>query len=67
VIEWLAPIFLPLGGPLLLMAGFSIVIAAAIALVVAWLVGLINALRAQLRPVPVYGGWGERLFSRLSS
>ncbi len=67
VIEWLAPIFLPLSGPLLLMSGFSIVIAAAIALVVAWLVGLLNALRAQLRPVPVYGGWGERLFSRLSS
>ncbi|HQY94763.1 hypothetical protein [Caldilinea sp.] len=67
VIKWLAPVFLPLGGPLLLMAGFSIVIAAAIALVVAWLVGLTNALRAQLRPVPIYGGWGERLFTRLSS
>jgi uncharacterized membrane protein len=67
VINWLAPIFLPLGGPLLLMSGFSIVIAAAIALAGAWLVGLVNALRAQLRPVPIYGGWGERLFSRLSS
>lgn len=67
VINWLAPVFLPLGGPLLLMSGFSIVIAAAIALVAAWLIGLINALRGQLRPVPVYGGWGERLFSRLSS
>lgn len=67
VINWLAPIFLPLGGPLLLMAGFSIVIAAAIALVVAWLAGLFNAITAQLRPVPVYGGWGVRLFSRLTA
>lgn len=67
VITWLAPIILPLGGPLLLMSGFSIVIAAAIVLVVAWLVGLLNALTAQLRPVPVYGGWGVRLFSRLTS
>jgi uncharacterized membrane protein len=67
VIEWLAPIFLSLGGPLMLMAGFSIVIAAMIALVVAWLIGLLNALRARLRPVPIYGGWGERLFSRLFS
>ena len=67
VINWLAPIFLPLGGPLLLMAGFSIVIAAAIALVFAWLDGMVNALSAQLHPVPVYGGWGERLFTRLSS
>jgi len=67
VINWLAPIFLPLGGPLLLMSGFSIVIAAAIALIVAWVIGLINAIRARLRPVPVYGSWGERLFARLNS
>jgi uncharacterized membrane protein len=67
VIKWLAPIFLPLGGPLLLMSGFSIVIAAAGMLVFAWLVGLLNALRAQARPVPLYGGWGERLFTRLSA
>ncbi len=66
-ITWLAPIFLPLGGPLLLMSGFSIVIAAAIALFVAWLAGLFNAITAQLRPVPVYGGWGVRLFTRLTS
>lgn len=67
VLKWLAPIFIPLGGPLLLMSGFSIVIAAAIALIVAWLAGLLNAVTAQLRPVPVYGGWGERLFTRLTS
>jgi uncharacterized membrane protein len=67
VINWLAPVFLPLGGPLLLMTGFSIVIAAAIALVLAWLIGLLNAGRAQVRPVPIYGGWGERLFARLTT
>lgn len=66
VINWLAPVFLPLGGPLLLMGGFSIVIAAAIALVIAWLVGLFNAGSARARPVPIYGGWGERLFTRLT-
>lgn len=67
VITWLAPIFLPLGGPLLLMSGFSIVIAAAIALAAAWLVGIVNALSAKLRPAPVYGGWGERLFAKLAA
>ena len=67
VLKWLAPIFLPLGGPLLLMSGFSVVIAAAIVLVIAWLFGLFNALSAQIRPVPIYGGWGERLFARLST
>lgn len=65
-LNWLAPTLLPLGGPLLLMASFSTVIAAALAWAVAWLAGMANALRARERPVPVYGGWGERLFHRLS-
>jgi uncharacterized membrane protein len=56
---------LPLGGPLLLMAGFSVVIAAYIALAVAWLIGMINALRAAWKPVPIFGGYGERLYARL--
>lgn len=67
LIEWLAPVLLPLGGALLFMASFSIVVAAAIALVIAWAVGIINALRGQVRPTPVYGAWGQRLFLRLVS
>lgn len=66
VLNWLAPIVLPLAGPLLLYSGFSIVMAAYAALVVAWVVGMINALRAQWKPVPVFGGWGERLYARFA-
>jgi len=67
LIEWLAPVLLPLGGALLFMASFSIVIAAAIALAIAWVAGIVNALRGQVRPTPVYGEWGQRLFMRLIS
>lgn len=65
VLNFLAPIVLPLGGPLLLMAGFSVVIAAYIGLAVAWLIGMVNALRAASKPVPIFGGYGERLYARL--
>ncbi|GIV70351.1 hypothetical protein [Caldilinea sp.] len=67
LIEWLAPVLLPLGGALLFMASFSIVMAAALALVIAWVAGIVNALTGQVRPVPVYGEWGQRLFLRLTS
>ncbi len=66
VLEFLAPFVLPLAGPLLLFAGFSVVIAAYIALVVVWLIGMANALRASWKPVPLFGGWGERLYARLA-
>lgn len=65
VLEFLAPLVLPLGGPLLLMIGFAVVIAAYLALAVAWLVGIINSLRAAWKPVPIFGGYGERLYARL--
>ena len=65
VLNFLAPLVLPLGGPLLLMAGFSVVIAAYLAVAVAWVIGMINALRAAWKPVPIFGGYGERLYARL--
>ena len=66
-LRFLANIILPLGGPLLLMSGFSIVIAAYIAIVVAWIAGLINALAGRWKPVPLLGGWGERVYDRLTA
>jgi hypothetical protein len=65
-LRFLSNLVLPLGGPLLFMAGFSVVIAAYIALAVAWLMGMFNALRAAWKPVPIFGGWGERLYARLA-
>jgi uncharacterized membrane protein len=66
-LRFLANIVLPLGGPLLLMSGFSVVIAAYTAILVAWIFGLVNALTARWKPVPLFGGWGERLYDRLTS
>jgi uncharacterized membrane protein len=66
-LRFLANIVLPLGGPLLFMSGFSIVIAAFTAVLVAWIVGLVNSLAARWKPVPLFGGWGERLYDRLTT
>jgi uncharacterized membrane protein len=66
-LRFLANIILPLGGPLMLMSGFSIVLAAYIAIVVAWIAGVINSLAGRWKPVPLLGGWGERLYDRLTA
>ena len=66
-LRFLANIILPLGGPLMLMSGFSIVLAAYIAIVVAWIAGVINSLAGRWKPVPLLGGWGERMYDRLTS
>jgi uncharacterized membrane protein len=44
-------------------AAFSLVIAAAIFGVIAWLLGMVNALRGQMAPLPIVGGWARRLMS----
>jgi len=60
VCAWLL-MWIPLAGALLAAALFALVVAAYITLLIAWLVGMSNALRDQLAPAPVFGGWGERL------
>ncbi len=66
-LRFLANIILPLGGPLMLMSGFSIVIAAYTAVLIAWVAGLVNALTARWKPVPLLGGWGEKLYAKLTA
>ena len=56
-----------MAGPLLLMAGFSIVIAAYLALAVTFVAGMVNALAGAWKAVPIFGGWGESLYARLTS
>ena len=65
LIAW-AMTWVPLAGPMMAAALFALVIAAYLALVVAWGMGLANALRALHSAVPMYGGWGERLYGRLN-
>jgi hypothetical protein len=42
-------------------ASFSLVIGLYLIAAVAWVFGLVNAARAQLRPVPFFGEWASRL------
>jgi uncharacterized membrane protein len=56
VLSWV-----PLVGPVLAAASFSLIILTYIVLVAAWIVGMIYALQAKMKPVPVVGGWAERL------
>ena len=60
VCAWLL-MWIPLAGGLLAAALFALVVAAYITLFIAWLAGMSNALRNELAPAPVFGGWGERL------
>jgi uncharacterized membrane protein len=60
IFGWLIS-FIPLVGPVLAVAGFALVIAAYVTLIVMWVIGMINALRAKARPLPMIGRWAERL------
>ncbi|MBK8050386.1 MAG: hypothetical protein IPK16_26760 [Anaerolineales bacterium] len=66
VLKFLAPIVLPLVGQLLLMSGFAVVMAAFMVLAVGWIAGMLHALRAQEKAIPVFGGWGDRFFAWLT-
>ena len=56
VLSWI-----PLVGPVLAAASFSLIILTYIVLIAAWIVGMVYALQAVMKPVPVVGGWAERL------
>lgn len=62
-VQWLSPNVLPIAGPFLLMASFAVVMAALIAGAVGLVLGMIRALRGIAKPVPLFGGWGQRWFA----
>ena len=51
----------PLLGPITAAALFALVILVDICLAVPWVIGMIYALQAKMRPVPVFGGWAEKI------
>lgn len=59
ILAWLV-VWIPLVGALLSAASFALVIAAYLTILVGWIYGMISALQAHIRPVPLFGGWGER-------
>lgn len=56
-------VWIPLVGALLSAASFALVIGAYLVIVVGWLYGMTSALQALVRPVPLFGGWGERFLA----
>jgi uncharacterized membrane protein len=56
IVSWI-----PYVGFILAVALFSLLMALYFALVVAWIIGMVNALQAKRKPVPVVGRWAERL------
>lgn len=60
LIAWIA-VWIPLVGPVMAAALFSLVIATYIALIVSWFIGMIYALQAEMKPLPLMGGWAQRL------
>jgi uncharacterized membrane protein len=60
IFGWLIS-FIPFVGPIVAVALFSLVIATYIFLVATWIVGMVYALQAKPKSLPVVGGWVERL------
>lgn len=56
VVAWI-----PLVGSVIAAALFALVILAYIALGVIWMVGMVYALQARMKPVPIVGTWAERI------
>ncbi len=58
VVAWIVAQF-PFGG-LLAAFLFSLVIAVYFGVIIAWLGGIVHALKAEYRPIPIFGGWVRR-------
>jgi uncharacterized membrane protein len=53
--------WIPLVGPLLAAASFSLVILVYLFLGVAWVMGMVYALQAKMKALPVVGKWAKRI------
>ncbi|BAJ62917.1 DUF4870 domain-containing protein [Anaerolinea thermophila] len=53
--------WIPIIGPVLSASLFALVIAAWIFAVVAWVMGMVNATRGLIAPLPLIGRWAEKL------
>jgi uncharacterized membrane protein len=53
--------WIPLVGPLVAAAAFSLVLLTYLFLGVAWIMGMVYALQAEAKPLPLVGRWVERI------
>ena len=60
VVAWIVS-WLPLAGPIISVALFALVILAYVFLAATWVIGMVYALQVKLKPLPIVGGWAERI------
>jgi len=60
VVAWIVS-WIPLAGPIISAALFSLVILIYIFLAATWVIGVVYALQAKMKPIPVVGRWAERI------
>jgi uncharacterized membrane protein len=60
IVAW-AIAWIPLVGPIVAAALFALVILTYVVLTATWIVGMVYVSQAKMKPVPVVGGWAERL------
>lgn len=53
--------WLSLVGPIIAAALFALVILTYVVLVVTWFIGMVYVSQGKMKPVPMFGGWAERL------
>ena len=53
--------WIPLAGAIIAAALFALVILTYIFLAAVWVVGMAYALQAKVKPLPIVGGWAERI------
>ena len=56
--------WVPLVGPLVAAALFSQVLLVYLFLGIVWIIGMVYALQAKVKPLPLVGRWAERFLSR---
>ncbi|MGA9349424.1 MAG: hypothetical protein WBW48_11560 [Anaerolineae bacterium] len=60
LVAWIVS-WIPWAGSVISAALFALVILTYIFLAVIWVIGMVYALQAKMKPVPVLGGWAERI------
>jgi uncharacterized membrane protein len=61
ILGWFVSL-IPFVGFIVAVAFFSLVITVYVVLIIGWIVGMVYALQAKIKPVPVVGRWAEQLF-----
>lgn len=60
VVAWIVA-WIPLAGSIIAAALFALVILTYIVLGAVWIVGMVYALQAKMKPIPMVGEWAERI------